>query len=167
MHPDLLNNSIFLRYYNQWQQDPASIVFAPLADFLLGVGKTEEAIRICLEGLNHHPDFVSGRLVLAKAWIQKRDFARAKEIVNRILEKLPAQTRAKELLMLIAEKERAPVSTPPPSAVPHWETMTMAKIYAAQGHLTKAREVYQSILNREPQNEEARFQLAKLERGAD
>ena len=158
MHPELLNNSLFLRYYEQWQQDPASIVFAPMADFLLSVGNTEEAIRICLEGLNHHPEFISGRLVLAKAFIQKREFERAKEELHRVLAKVPAQKRAKELFVLIEVEKTAAVSP-----TPHWQTLTMAKIYAAQGHREQAREVCRSILKKEPHNEEAQLQLSRLE----
>jgi hypothetical protein len=41
------------------------------------------------------------------------------------------------------------------SRIPSWETVTMANIYSAQGHFDKAREIYESILSREPANEAA------------
>lgn len=162
MHPELLNNSLFVRYYNQWLEDPTSIVFASLAEFFLGVEKTDEAVRLCLEGLHHHPEFVSGRLVLAKAFLQKGEYQRAKSELRRVLEKVPNQEKAKELLNLIGVREREKVV---PNAPPRWQTLTMAKIFVAQGHFNQAREVYQSILAHDPANEEARRGLEHLQNG--
>lgn len=163
MHPDLLNNSLFLRYYNQWQEDPTSIVFAAIADFFLRYGLVDDALRICLEGLNHHPDFVSGRLVLAKAFLQKKETLRAKEELKKILNQMPGQARALEMMRQVEEKK-----TPPTVVVeaPSWETISMAKIYQSQGLIGQAREVYQSILARDPNNQEAKTRLDQLGREA-
>jgi len=159
MHPDLLNNSLFLRYYNQWLEDPTSIVFASIADFFLRYGLVDDALRICLEGLNHHPDFVSGRLVLAKVFLQKKEVPRAKEELKKVLNQVPEQARALEMIRLIDERKT-------PAAVaaeaPSWETISMAKIYQSQGLIGQAREVYQSILARDPNNQEAKTRLAQL-----
>lgn len=158
MHPELLANSIFLRYYNQWRQDPTSIVFAPIAEFLLQYGLVDDAIRICLQGLQHHPDFVSGRFSLAKAFLKKKEYQRAKEELKRILHLVPKHEKALELFH---QTEEAIPFVPEPQAP--WQTTTMAKIYMAQGHRERAREVYQSILAKDPDNEEARQGLSKLE----
>ena len=48
--------------------------------------------------------------------------------------------------------------------IPSWETVTMANIYLAQGHLERARGIYESILLRDPQNEQARRGLEELAR---
>lgn len=162
MDPELLNNSLFVRYYNQWLENPASIVFAPLAEFFLDVGKTDEAVRLCLEGLNHHPEFVSGRLVLAKAFLQKREYGRAKVELKRVLDKIPNQERAKALLNQIGAQEEEKIAPKPAQA---WQTLTMAKIFVAQGHFDQAREVYQSILAHDPGNEEAKQGLTRLQNG--
>lgn len=162
MHPELVNNSLFVRYYNRWLEDPTSIVFASLAEFFLGAGKTDEAVRLCLEGLHHHPEFVSGRLVLAKAFLQKREYQRAKSELRRILEKVPHQEKAKELLNLIGAQEQEKVV---PKGLQAWQTLTMAKIFVAQGHFDQAKEVYQSILAYDPGNEEARQGLEGLQNG--
>ena len=159
MHPELLNNSLFLRYYHQWQQDPTSIVFAPIAEFLLRYRLVDDAIRVCLEGLRHHPEFVSGRLVLAKAFVQKKEYPRAKEELRRILQQIPGQGKATEMMSLVDEK-LLPTSN---KEQPSWETVTMAKIYVAQGLTDRAREVYESILQRDPHNVEAKTSLAQLE----
>lgn len=162
MHPELLNNSLFLRYYNQWQQDPASIVFAPIAEYFLHYGHVQDAVKVCLEGLKHHPDLVSGRLALAKAYLRQKEFRRAREELRRVLELVPGQEKALELMEQV-QGQLQPAPAPPPSAPSRWQTVTMAKIYAAQGHIDQAREVVQAILKKDPQNEEALRELQNLE----
>lgn len=161
MHPELLNNSLFLRYYNQWQQDPTSIVFAPIAEYFLSYGLTDDAIRVCLAGLHHHPDLVSGRLSLAKAYLRKKEFAKAKGELQRVLNLVPNQSKALELFNQLSQQEPAP-TRPEPEAT-RWQTVTMAKIYTAQGHRDQARQVYQAILAKDPQNQEAIQGLQQLE----
>lgn len=191
MHPELLNNSLFLRYYNQWQQDPTSIVFAPIAEYFLSYGLTDDAIRVCLAGLHHHPDLVSGRLSLAKAYLRKKEFTKAKGELQRVLNLVPNQSKALELFGQISgeapkgarhlfeeqreegrgfnqvgslteelscsKRSQAPLETT------RWQTITMAKIYTAQGHRDQARQVYQAILAKDPQNQEAIQGLKQLE----
>lgn len=161
MHPELLNNSLFLRYYNQWQQDPTSIVFAPIAEYFLSYGLTDDAIRVCLAGLHHHPDLVSGRLSLAKAYLRKKEFSKAKNELRRVLNLVPNQSKALELFNQLSQQEPAP-SQPEPETT-RWQTITMAKIYTAQGHCDQARQVYQAILAKDPQNQEAIQGLKQLE----
>ena len=62
MHPDLLNNAPFLRYYSQWQENPKSMVFAPIAEYFRLYGMADEAIKICLEGLLNHRSCLGHRL---------------------------------------------------------------------------------------------------------
>lgn len=160
MHPELLNNSLFLRYYQQWQQDPTSIVFVPVAEYFLSYGLTEEALRVLQAGLAHHPDLISARLCLAKLYVRTKEFPRAKAELQRVLAIVPSQAKAIELMELV---ERGSVIPEPESKPASWQTMTMAKIYAAQGHREQARQVYQAILARDPQNEEAIQGLSQLE----
>ena len=168
MHPDLLNNSLFLRYYNQWQEDPASIVFAPIAEYLLAYGLAADAIKVCHEGLKHHPQSISGRLALAKAYFREKEWALSKEQLKLVLNAIPAQEKALELWEKL-ERELVPPAVEAlkeaeaPKKVSSWETLTMAKIFAAQGHVEKARQVYEAILKREPANEEAKKGLTVLE----
>ncbi|MBI4124731.1 MAG: tetratricopeptide repeat protein [Deltaproteobacteria bacterium] len=167
MHPDLLNNSLFLRYYDQWQQNPSSVVFAPIAEYFLHYGLLEDAIKVCQEGLKHHPDMVSGRLSLAKAYLRQKEFPKAQRELRRVLELVPNQEKALELMGQIQNRE-APAQpspqSPPKSQAASWQTVTMAKIFAAQGHIDQAREVFQFILKKDPQNEEALRGLQNLER---
>lgn len=175
MHPELLNNSIFLRYYKLWQMDPSSVVFAAIAEYLIGYQMYEQAIEVCHQGLKNNPDLVSGRLALAKAYLRKKEYPKAKGILKHLLLQYPRQEKAMELWNLLRETEspKPMVSTPPERKTvilaegnkekASWQTVTMAKIYAAQGHKEKARQVYQLILQRDPQNREAREGLEQLE----
>ncbi|MDO8527345.1 MAG: hypothetical protein Q7T03_06650 [Deltaproteobacteria bacterium] len=160
MHPDLLNNSIFLRYYNTWQADPHSIVFAPIAEYLQLYGMFDDAIRICEAGLKNHPRLISGRLALAKAYMRKKEWPKAEGELRFVLKIIPNQEKALEFLKTV-ERELLPAE--PEKKTATWETVTMAKIYAMQGHTHRAREVYKNILNLDPSNEEAVQGLEHLE----
>lgn len=151
MHPDLLNNSHFLRYYNLWQEDPSSIVFAPIAEYLLSYGLIDEALKVCLAGLQYHPQLVSGHLILAKIYLRQKKWDEVKKETQIVLNLVPNHEKAVELQNSFPKKAA------------NWETVTMAKIYAAQGHVDQAAEVYQIILSREPHNEEAKRGLSELQ----
>ncbi|OGQ45414.1 MAG: hypothetical protein A3H42_01605 [Deltaproteobacteria bacterium RIFCSPLOWO2_02_FULL_46_8] len=159
MHPDLLNNSHFLRYYNLWQEDPSSIVFAPIAEYLLSYGLIDEALKVCLAGLQYHPQLVSGHLILAKIYLRQKKWDEVRKETQIVLNLVPNHEKAVELQNSLEQPPPPPVS----KKVGSWETVTMAKIYAAQGHVAQATEVYQTILSREPHNEEAKRGLSELQ----
>jgi len=223
MHPELLNNSLFLRYYNQWLKKPDSVVFASVADYFLIYGKIDDAIKVCHEGLKYVPDCVSGRLVLAKAYLSLGNLDAAEKELRRVLDIVPAHTRALELVTEIelAKSGEAPppravavseeltaieveeedeeedeeseaigvdepeiaeveqdgdtklnssgelsIMSPDLAALPAWQTVTMARIYMAQGHERKAKEIYKAILQRDPTNEAAQSELDSLAGGS-
>ncbi len=172
MHPDLLNNSLFLRYYEQWQKDPASIVFAPIADFFLRYGMVDEAFKICKQGLTHHEDLTSGHIVMAKIHLYRGNIEEAEDAVAKILEKMPANKHGLRLLEEInaaklgeqTNVERIPIKEIEKKArsPKKWHTVTMANIFAQQGHVDRAKKIFQSILEREPNNQEAKNGLAAI-----
>lgn len=49
------------------QQDPASSVFAQLAEEHRRRGELDESVRICRAGLAHHPGYLSARVTLGRA----------------------------------------------------------------------------------------------------
>lgn len=49
------------------QRDPASLAFAQLAEECRRSGLHQEAVRVCREGLSHHPDYLSARVTLGRA----------------------------------------------------------------------------------------------------
>lgn len=84
--------------------DPASIVFAQLADEYRGAGLHREAVECCRAGLAYHPGHVSARVTLGRSLIELGaldDAARELEIV---LERAPATVTA--LLGLAEVHER-------------------------------------------------------------
>lgn len=160
MRAELLNNSLFLRYYNQWCKQPSSMVFASLAEFFLIYDMIEESIKVCREGLKHNPNSVSGKLVLAKAYMRQGNLDDADEELRKILSVLPSHTKAQELRMeidMLRQGEKLVYGD-----LPAWQTVTMAKIYSSQGHDDKAREIYEAILSRDPTNDAARIGLGSL-----
>jgi tetratricopeptide (TPR) repeat protein len=172
MHRELLNNSLFLRYYNQWLKKPDSIVFASVADYLLIYDMVDEAIKVCREGLKHSPDAITGRLVLAKALIKAGNLDQAEDETDYVIDRVPNNTKALELKQQIESLRRGKMPSEPVEEIinepdvaadePAWQTVTMARIYHSQGHEQKAREIYHAILERDPSNEAARDGLDSL-----
>lgn len=101
---------------DQLVNDPASQLFASLADFYRENGLLPEAIEICRSGLENNPDNLEGRLVLAKCFLAARDIGKAKEQVTRVLSTQPENTAAKKLLGDI-DREDKPEAASPPRAV--------------------------------------------------
>jgi len=177
MHPDLLNNSRFLKYYQQWQTDPSSILFAPVAEFLLMYGIVDDALKVCREGLKRHPDLVSGRIVMAKIHLRRENWDEAEAELRRALSIVPDNRTAREMMAAIdakrvAEGEMLRIEAERSSGFPEyghdrsedqsWQTITMADIFAKQGHSDRARRIYQSILAVDPENEAARRGIESL-----
>lgn len=61
-------------YLKKFQDDPTSRVFAPLAEAYRKAGLIDEAINIAREGLLVHPQFVGGRVALARALFDKKEY---------------------------------------------------------------------------------------------
>lgn len=97
MHPELLDNSLFVRYYNQWLEKPDSIVFASVAEYLIKYDHLEEAIKVCREGLKRMPNSVVGRMTLAKAYIKCGETEEADEELRHVLRIIPSHTKALRL----------------------------------------------------------------------
>ncbi len=178
MNPELLNNSLFLRYYRQWQEDPTSIVFAPVAEYFLLYGMIDEAFTVCREGIKRYPTLVSGRIIMAKVHLKRGNWEEAEDELQQALNIMPENDRARVMLEEIEElkareargemsmKVPAPAVAHVPheerSSAPSWNTVTMAKIYATQGHRDRACEIYRTILKADPANEAARNGLDAL-----
>lgn len=182
MHPELLNNPLFLRYYRQWQEDPSSIVFAPIAEFFLKYGMVDDAYKVCREGLTRHPNLVSGRIVMAKVHLKRGNWEEADDELRRALAIMPNNKLACELKEEIAsfrDGDRAMHTMPSQEYIPPlpsheispdnklethrpWQTVTMARIFAKQGHIDQARNIYESILRFDPANDVAREELTSL-----
>jgi len=70
----LRGNPQIYHYLKKYQADPRSRVFAPLAEAYRKAGLLEEAIEICRDGIRYHPNFIGGRVALARALFDKGDY---------------------------------------------------------------------------------------------
>jgi len=99
------------RYLAIWERDPRSRVFAPLAEAYRKIGELDMAIEACRRGLEIHPNYVSGRVALGRAYFDKGDLKAAKAQIEIVYEADPEN--------LVAAK-------------------TLGEIYEAEGELEKA-----------------------------
>lgn len=160
MNPALLQNTLFVRYYETWHNDPTSICFASVAEFFLRYEEVDEAIRVLESGLSHHPELITPRITLAKAWIAKKDFEKAQKLLEQVSALAPNNETVKKLSIELAPSiSQDPLSSSQPN---QWATLTMAKIYANQGHADKAREICEAILKHDPKNGAVLEELRKL-----
>jgi tetratricopeptide (TPR) repeat protein len=85
------------RYEERLSRDPGSLAFAPLADAYRKAGRTEDAIRLCREGLGRYPEYNTARLILAKALLDAGDAEAALAETRGLLAQMPADAQAQRL----------------------------------------------------------------------
>src|SRR3954451_675653 len=85
-------------YLKKYQDDPTSRVFAPLAEAYRKAGLIDEAIDIAREGLKNHPGFVGGRVALARALFEKKEYEQVIEEVKQVVQDVPDNLVAQKLL---------------------------------------------------------------------
>lgn len=130
MHPELLNNPTFLRYYGAWQQDPRSLVFAPIAEYFCQYGQFAEARKICEAGAKHNPQSVIAHFTLAKIYVCTREWHAARHELHWVLNQAPNHSGAKELVLKVdqalavghAELDTYPVQVLPQASARFSET---------------------------------------------
>lgn len=84
-------------FLKKYQNDPTSKVFAPLAEAYRRAGLLDEAVEIAREGLNHHPNFASGRVALARALFDQKRFQQVLEELRAVLDNVPDNLVAQRL----------------------------------------------------------------------
>ncbi len=92
----------------RYNENPKGRNFAPLADAYRKAKQLDEAIALCREGLEHHPDYVSAHIVLGRCLIDKGDDPAAAESLRRVLELDPENIIALRLLSDIALRQQRP-----------------------------------------------------------
>ncbi len=85
------------RYEERLARDPGSLVFAPLADAYRKARRVPEAVRLCREGLERYPQYVTARLILAKALLDDGNPDAALDEVKAILIASPHEAQAHRL----------------------------------------------------------------------
>jgi tetratricopeptide (TPR) repeat protein len=81
-----------------FQDDPKSRIFAPLAEAYRKIGLTDEAIEICKEGLAENPDFVGGKVALARAYYDKKMHSPVRDLLLPVIDRIPDNLMAQKLL---------------------------------------------------------------------
>jgi Flp pilus assembly protein TadD len=75
-------------------KDPASLVFAQLAEEYRRAGQYDDAIRTCCDGLTHHPSYLSARVTLGRALLAVGDIDAAEHELRAVLETAPQNLAA-------------------------------------------------------------------------
>lgn len=136
MSPDSSPSDEILRFEEQVQSQPDSLVFARLADAYRKAGQPEKALAVLEDGLLRHPEYASGHIVRARAL---RDLGRVEET-------LEAFRRVLELdgANLVAVTE-------------------LAGLADERGDVAEARHWYERLVQMDPTNTESRRRLEDLE----
>lgn len=87
------------------QNDPASIAFAQLAEEYRRAGQTDEAVRICREGLTRHPGYLSARVTLGRALLDLGELAEARGEFEFVVAEAPENLAAVRGLAEIFHRE--------------------------------------------------------------
>ena len=86
------------------ESDPASIAFAALAEEYRRMGRHEDAIETCRQGLQRHPAYLSARVTLGRALIEVGDFEGARAELETVLKSAPENLAAIRGLAQIHER---------------------------------------------------------------
>ena len=113
-------------------KDPSSIAFAQLAEEYRRMGEYVEAVKICRDGLQRHPGYLSAQVTLGRALVELKNFDEARTELEAVLKVAPdnlAAIRAladihqqtgevAETVMAVPVPREAPVAEPAPPTAP-------------------------------------------------
>ena len=81
-----LLSPLFLKYQADYEKNPRSRVFAPLAETYRKLGMTEKAMEILSQGIRFHPTYVMGYLGLAFCYYDLRQYSLAYNTLQPLVE---------------------------------------------------------------------------------
>lgn len=85
-------------------RDPLSRAFLQLAEEYRRQGRYQEAVRVCLEGLERHPTYHTARISLGRTHMEAGDLANARRAFADVLELQPENHLAGKLLAEVQKK---------------------------------------------------------------
>ncbi|MGH2568788.1 MAG: hypothetical protein ACRDGA_10635 [Bacteroidota bacterium] len=105
------------------KKQPRSPLFAQLAGYYLGSGRTDDALRVCDEGLAHHPFYTTGHLIKGKALMALKMTAEAHREFALVHDLLPSSETVARLFSETSDTETelaepTTLSEAPPSVLP-------------------------------------------------
>lgn len=80
------------------EADPGSAAFAALAEEYRRLGRHAEAIELCEEGLQRHPDYASARVTLGCSLLETGEVERARHELQLALDRAPDNLAARRAL---------------------------------------------------------------------
>lgn len=80
------------------EHDPASIAFAQLAEEYRRLGRLQDAIDLCRNGLSRHPSYLSARVTLGRALMQIGSLEEAQHEFEQVLQGAPQNLSALKIL---------------------------------------------------------------------
>ncbi len=124
------------KYLKEYQENPRSRVFAPLAEAYRKSGLIDEAMDICREGLEYHPNFTSGIVALARCYFDKALYTAAIKELEKVVSEVPDNYLAQKLL---------------------------AQSYSMIGDKNNSLKSYKTVLFLNPKDEESKRVIAEME----
>ncbi len=91
------NNVLLSKYLNQYQKDPTSRVFAPLAESYRKAGMLKEAIEVLKEGITNHKDYQLGYIVLANCYFDQEEYIKAYNLLKPFVSSSPDNLKMQSL----------------------------------------------------------------------
>ena len=88
----------------RYAENPKGRNFAPLADAYRKAGQLDQAIELCKNGLDRHPDYVSAYIVYGRCLVDKKDDTGADEVFHKVLSLDPENIIGLRVLAEIAER---------------------------------------------------------------
>jgi tetratricopeptide (TPR) repeat protein len=85
-------------------RDPLSRAFLQLAEEYRKEGRYQEAVQVCLEGLERHPTYHTARLSLGRTHMEAGDLAAARRAFSEVLDLQPENHLAGKLLAEVQKK---------------------------------------------------------------
>jgi len=92
------------RLEKKLEKEPSSIAFAQLAEEYRKVGRIDDAIKTCLEGLKYHPNYWTAYVLLAKCYFEKEEYDKARQYLEDALAGAPDNIHAISLITEVYEK---------------------------------------------------------------
>jgi len=91
------------RYSEQMANDPDSLAFVPLAELYRANGMVDQAIHMCLQGLQRHPENAEARILLAACLADSGKTKEAGRHLKGVLKLVPNNKKAKAALRELME----------------------------------------------------------------
>ncbi len=93
-----VNPEFVERYQIEYEKNPRSRIFAPLAEAYRQMGLVDEALKLCANGVQFHPDFAGGRVAFARTLITKGERPKALIQLEKAVQISPDNLLAQTLL---------------------------------------------------------------------